>query len=251
MADSLEMSPAARKLLLRPAAQDARVRLASVNALLALYSNPDNLASLSDFTQRFQQRFSELFYDVDEAVAVKGVRPAQRVKLRLLQRRCSPRLRLAALNGMPTRTLPAVHCLLPSGASLLVPGCNLLSIVCKGPTCLRACSPQVELNTLLVKQKQAQPSQFAQASGGLPVLRPRCPDLQFDPWNIVLILPSPDRSSNGLLQCQWLIHCIPICSPCCLRCTSCWQMRATLCGMLWLSWWRPCWRGRARPCWHR
>ncbi|KAL4451286.1 hypothetical protein ABPG77_009358 [Micractinium sp. CCAP 211/92] len=72
--------------------KDARVRLASVNALLALYSNPDNLASLSDFTQRFQQRFSELFYDVDEAVAVKGV----------------------------------------------------------------------ELNTLLVKQKQAQPSQFAQ-----------------------------------------------------------------------------------------
>ncbi len=58
-------------------AQDARVRLASVNALLALYSNPDNLASLSDFTQRFQQRFSELFYDVDEAVAVKGVRPAE------------------------------------------------------------------------------------------------------------------------------------------------------------------------------
>lgn len=58
-------------------AQDARVRLASVNALLALYSNPDNLASLSDFTQRFQQRFSELFYDVDEAVAVKGVRTAE------------------------------------------------------------------------------------------------------------------------------------------------------------------------------
>ncbi|KAL4420809.1 hypothetical protein ABPG75_010465 [Micractinium tetrahymenae] len=72
--------------------KDARVRLASVSALLALYSNPDNLASLSDFTQRFQQRFSELFYDADEAVAVKGV----------------------------------------------------------------------ELNTLLVKQKQAQPSQFAQ-----------------------------------------------------------------------------------------
>lgn len=40
------------------------MRLASVSALLALYSNPDNKAALSDFTQRFQQRFGELFYDV-------------------------------------------------------------------------------------------------------------------------------------------------------------------------------------------
>jgi len=55
------------------ALQDARVRLASVSALLALYSKPDNQAALQDFTQRFQQRFGELFYDADEAVAVKGV----------------------------------------------------------------------------------------------------------------------------------------------------------------------------------
>lgn len=60
--------------LKRPRHQDARVRLASVSALLALYSNPDNKPALADFTQRFQQRFGELFYDRDEAVAVKGVR---------------------------------------------------------------------------------------------------------------------------------------------------------------------------------
>ncbi|PSC70800.1 sister-chromatid cohesion 3 [Micractinium conductrix] len=53
--------------------KDARVRLASVSALLQLYSNRDNLAALQDFTQRFQQRFGELFYDSCEAVAVKGV----------------------------------------------------------------------------------------------------------------------------------------------------------------------------------
>ena len=57
-----------------PPLQDPRVRLASVNALLALYSDADNKASLQDFTERFRQRFAELFYDVDEAVAVKGVR---------------------------------------------------------------------------------------------------------------------------------------------------------------------------------
>jgi hypothetical protein len=57
-----------------PLLQDARVRLASVTALLALYSNPDNGAALADFTQRFAQRFGELFYDADERVAVKGVR---------------------------------------------------------------------------------------------------------------------------------------------------------------------------------
>jgi hypothetical protein len=49
------------------------VRLASVTALLSLYSNPDNKPALQDFTARFQQRFGELFYDRDEAVAVKGV----------------------------------------------------------------------------------------------------------------------------------------------------------------------------------
>lgn len=34
---------------------------------------PPHLHLLQDFTQRFSQRFGELFYDVDEAVAVKGV----------------------------------------------------------------------------------------------------------------------------------------------------------------------------------
>lgn len=136
-------------------AQDARVRLASVNALLALYSAPDNLASLADFTQRFQQRFSELFYDVDEAVAVKGVSlawqwgcassPAE--QLRMPMTRCC-RCPLASDAPEP-RTLPG------------------RSWPQMGP---RPCAsaPQVELNTLLVKQKQAQPSQFAQASGGPP-----------------------------------------------------------------------------------
>jgi hypothetical protein len=55
------------------ACQDPGVRLASASALLALYSDPDNRAALADFTQRFAQRFGELFYDVDERVAVKGV----------------------------------------------------------------------------------------------------------------------------------------------------------------------------------
>ncbi|PRW20268.1 sister-chromatid cohesion 3 [Chlorella sorokiniana] len=53
--------------------KEPRVRLAAVNALLALYSNADNKAALQDFTQRFSQRFGELFYDVNEAVAVKGI----------------------------------------------------------------------------------------------------------------------------------------------------------------------------------
>ncbi|EFN51942.1 hypothetical protein CHLNCDRAFT_139605, partial [Chlorella variabilis] len=53
--------------------KDAVVRLASITALLSLYSNPDNGASLADFTHRFAQRFGELFYDVYERVAVRGV----------------------------------------------------------------------------------------------------------------------------------------------------------------------------------
>ena len=39
---------------------------------------PPHLHTLQDFTQRFSQRFGELFYDVDEAVAVKGVRAGYR-----------------------------------------------------------------------------------------------------------------------------------------------------------------------------
>lgn len=56
-----------------PPAQDAVVRSCAVSALLGLYSQHDNLSPLHDFTERFQQRFKELIYDVDEGVAVKGV----------------------------------------------------------------------------------------------------------------------------------------------------------------------------------
>lgn len=56
-----------------PPAQDAVVRSCAVSALLGLYSQHDNLSPLHDFTERFQQRFKELIYDVDECVAVKGV----------------------------------------------------------------------------------------------------------------------------------------------------------------------------------
>lgn len=54
--------------------QDAVVRQAAVTALLALYSVDDNISPLHAFTERFSTRFAELVYDVDEGVAVKGVR---------------------------------------------------------------------------------------------------------------------------------------------------------------------------------
>eukprot|EP00887_Chlorella_sp_A99_P000272 scaffold13.g272.t1 len=53
--------------------KDAGVRRAAVGALLALYSQRDNVGSLHDFTERFLQRFTELLYDRDEGVAVRGV----------------------------------------------------------------------------------------------------------------------------------------------------------------------------------
>lgn len=56
------------------AAQDALVRQAALDALLDIYSAEENLSPLHGFTGRFQHRFAELVYDVDEAVAVKGVR---------------------------------------------------------------------------------------------------------------------------------------------------------------------------------
>ena len=63
--------------------QDAMVRRAAVTALLALYSQRDNLPTLHDFTERFLQRFSELVYDRDEVVAMKGVSaPGQSCMLR-------------------------------------------------------------------------------------------------------------------------------------------------------------------------
>lgn len=54
--------------------QDALVRETALDALLEIYSSEDNLSPLHGFTGRFQERFAELVYDVDEAVAVKGVR---------------------------------------------------------------------------------------------------------------------------------------------------------------------------------
>ncbi len=46
----------------------------ALDALLEIYSNEENVSPLHGFTGRFQHRFAELVYDVDEAVAVKGVR---------------------------------------------------------------------------------------------------------------------------------------------------------------------------------
>ncbi|GAB4819997.1 hypothetical protein N2152v2_007043 [Parachlorella kessleri] len=53
--------------------KDPSVRSAAAGALLALYSQRDNVGPLHDFTERFSTRFKELVYDVDEGVAVKGV----------------------------------------------------------------------------------------------------------------------------------------------------------------------------------
>jgi hypothetical protein len=50
------------------------VREAAIDALLALYSVPDHLSPLHDFTDRFKKRFCELIYDISDAVAIKGVR---------------------------------------------------------------------------------------------------------------------------------------------------------------------------------
>jgi hypothetical protein len=50
------------------------VRETALDALLEIYSNEENVSPLHGFTGRFQHRFAELVYDVDEAVAVKGVR---------------------------------------------------------------------------------------------------------------------------------------------------------------------------------
>lgn len=50
------------------------MRQAAVTALLRLYLEEDNVSPLHAFTARFSTRFAELVYDVDEGVAVKGVR---------------------------------------------------------------------------------------------------------------------------------------------------------------------------------
>lgn len=52
------------------------VRDAAVSALLAMYSDADNVQGLATFRERFAMRIAELIYDVDHVVAVKGVRVA-------------------------------------------------------------------------------------------------------------------------------------------------------------------------------
>jgi hypothetical protein len=67
--------------------QDAGVRQAAATALLTLYNADDNVSPLHAFTARFSTRFAELVYDVDEGVAVKGVRQSH---AHALQRLSSP-----------------------------------------------------------------------------------------------------------------------------------------------------------------
>ena len=58
-----------------PTLQEPIVRQTAATALLELYGVPDNMSPLDTFTDRFQTRYAELIYDVDEVVAGKGVRP--------------------------------------------------------------------------------------------------------------------------------------------------------------------------------
>ncbi len=55
-------------------AQDAVVRLKAVGALVGLYQGTEHVPGLRGFKGRFLERLKELPYDVDQAVAVKGVR---------------------------------------------------------------------------------------------------------------------------------------------------------------------------------
>lgn len=54
--------------------RDASVRLAAAAGLRALYEDEANTTQLSDFTNRFGDRFRELMEDKDDNVAVEGVR---------------------------------------------------------------------------------------------------------------------------------------------------------------------------------
>lgn len=54
--------------------QDAAVREAAVDALATLYEEEANVLPLHEFTTRFRSRMGELIYDIDDNVAVKGVR---------------------------------------------------------------------------------------------------------------------------------------------------------------------------------
>lgn len=50
------------------------MRKSGVAAVQQLYSDEGNVSSLEGFTERFRQRFVELTYDVDNAVAAAAVR---------------------------------------------------------------------------------------------------------------------------------------------------------------------------------
>ena len=65
--------------------QDAVVREAAVDALVALYNNEDNVLPLHEFVTRFRARIGELIYDIDDSVAVKGVRVSSLCFQRALQ----------------------------------------------------------------------------------------------------------------------------------------------------------------------
>lgn len=54
--------------------QEALVRDTAVTALLELYADEDNVEPMHELTARFAPRFAQLIHDVDEGVAVKGVR---------------------------------------------------------------------------------------------------------------------------------------------------------------------------------
>ena len=54
--------------------QDASVRETAVTALLELYNDEDKVAPMHELTERFTPRFAQLIHDIDEGVAVKGVR---------------------------------------------------------------------------------------------------------------------------------------------------------------------------------
>ena len=63
-----------RLCILRFTVQEPAVREAAVDALVALYEDEGNVLPLHEFTTRFRPRIGELIYDIDDNVAVKGVR---------------------------------------------------------------------------------------------------------------------------------------------------------------------------------
>lgn len=54
--------------------RDAAVRKIALTCLIALYDVPENTNQLKDFSERFQERFRELVDDINDSVAVAGVK---------------------------------------------------------------------------------------------------------------------------------------------------------------------------------